>query len=186
MSVGEQKTKSAPPWKCEHGVYTGGLSGRSLYCSFCTPEGPPEDDSEVEPFAFWTCSACWRTKPIEQFPINPRTDEHAHACLDCAPPRKALNPNLSVAERKKEYGLRRRARHGDGDFTLEAWLQKCEQAGWLCSFCERALTVKTAICGRWIPASRGGTNDISNCSPSCKSCYGRFTASWRASKRLAA
>jgi hypothetical protein len=221
--------------KCPHGVYTGGLpTGRSLYCSSCTPEGPPEDDSESGPVAFQTCSACWRTKRIEEFPVDPRTGEPYENCLDCTPHPRVLNPKPPEAgrcrvcgteieppaglctsceqlqsladckvpagnrqarldlrhirthqwpkqnpERRKEHGLRRRDRYGTGDFTLEAWLEKLQRAGWLCTFCERGLTFETAVCVRWIPASLGGRNDIDNCTPACARCQSIRAASFR-------
>lgn len=178
---------AAPPWKCEHGVYTAGdPTGRSPYCSFCTPEGPREDD-ELEPRAFQTCGTCWKTLAIEEFPLDPRTGTPARNCLACAPPKRVQDPTLPVAERKKEYGLRRRARHGDGDFTMAAWIEKVAGAGWCCTFCECSLTSETLICARWIPRSHGGRNDISSCMPACKRCAGIFTASRRGhSQRLAA
>src|SRR5258708_14565773 len=105
MATAPQGVSEAPGWKCERGVYTGGLSGRSLYCSFCTPEGPPEDDSEAEPLAFWTCSACWKTKPIAEFPADPQTGAPYSNCAACSSPRV---PNPNHDDRRKEYSLRRR------------------------------------------------------------------------------
>ena len=163
---------SAPLWKCEHGIYTGGLSGRSLYCSFCTPEGPPEGDSEVEPFAFWTCSACWKTKPIEQFPTDPRTGAPYPNCAACSNPRV---PNPNREDRSKEYSLRRR-RHGMGNFTMAAWIEKLDRLGWMCNFCGRPLTIETVVCLRRVPASLGGANDIENCTPCCARCQRKEAA----------
>ena len=89
-------------------------------------------------------------------------------------------------ERKKEHGMTRRDRYGTGNFTLSAWLERLDYAGGVCAFCECPVTLETAVCGRWIPASRGGSNDIENCFPACKRCHGRFAASSRWHADLAA
>lgn len=170
-----ERSVSAPPWKCPHGAYS--PTGRAEYCLSCTPEGPPEDDNEAEAFAFRfrTCSACWKTKPIEEFHANPRTGAPYQNCLECPGPRV---PNPNHEDRRKEYGLRRR-RYGTGDFTLAAWIEKLGLAGWVCTFCERPLTFETAVCTRWIPASLGGANDIENCTPACARCQAIRAASFR-------
>ena len=161
----------APPWKCPHEVYS--PTGRAEYCLSCTPEGPPdEDDSEAATFAFWTCARCWKTKPIEQFPTDPRTGAPYPNCAACSSPRV---PNPNREDRTKQYSLRRR-RHGIGNFTMAAWIEKLSQAGWLCTFCECPLTTEAAVCARWIP---GGPNDIENCTPACARCQRMRAASFR-------
>jgi len=173
--LSNENAGAAPPWKCVHGIYTAGdPTGRAPYCSWCTPEGPPEGD-ELEPRTFQTCVTCWKTLAIEEFQTD--AGEHSQTCADCAP-----HPRVPHSQQGPQHGkerfLRRRDRYKPGDFTMEAWLQKCERAGWVCP-CGAALTPDTVICARRIPGSRGGTNDIENCFPACTSCHRKSAASSR-------
>lgn len=55
-----------------------------------------------------------------------------------------------------------------GDYTLEEWKELCDQYGNRCLACgttDELLTVDHVL-----PVSMGGTNDISNLQPLCKSC----------------
>lgn len=80
---------------------------------------------------------------------------------------RAANP-----EKKAHLENRRRARKAGngGSHTLAERLEKFAQLGNVCYYCgaSKPLTVDHAV-----PLSRGGTDDISNVLPACRSCNSR-------------
>lgn len=73
-----------------------------------------------------------------------------------------------IIARNMEIGHRRRAQKEKGEsFTSKEWADLCARYGNICLCCGevKALTVDHVI-----PLSKGGTNDISNIQPLCKSC----------------
>jgi len=64
---------------------------------------------------------------------------------------------------------RRRARESGaaGDFTAEAWIQLKQRARYQCLCCRKK---KKLTIDHVVPLSKGGTNDISNIQPLCRSC----------------
>jgi hypothetical protein len=151
-----------PAWKCRHGIYLGGSPDhRALYCTLCRESDEPfAGDGKVELGRHRTCQRCCQTKSVDQFPETGITG----TCLECSPRPRAIDS----PERRRERSLIRRDR--SGNLTLDAWYQKIEAAGRLCTFCECPLTPATAICVRWIPLKQGGKNDLENCTPSCQRC----------------
>ena len=49
----------------------------------------------------------------------------------------------------------------------------CERLGWICVGCGRTLTKETAVRDHIVALAKGGSNDISNIQPLCKSCNSR-------------
>lgn len=75
-------------------------------------------------------------------------------------------------EKKRHLENKRRAKKASngGSHTLEELIEKFERMGNVCFYCGegRPLTIDHDI-----PLSRGGTDDISNILPSCRSCNSR-------------
>lgn len=68
---------------------------------------------------------------------------------------------------------RRRARiaEADGDFTAEQWIELCARYEYVCLCCER--TGAKLEADHIVPIARGGSNDINNIQPLCRSCNAR-------------
>ena len=60
-----------------------------------------------------------------------------------------------------------------GNVTMEEFWAKCETLNWRCLYCDCLLTPKTATMDHVIPLSGGGSGDISNIVPACRSCNAR-------------
>ncbi len=74
----------------------------------------------------------------------------------------------------KDAELRRvRKIDGGGSFTVQEWLDKCKEFGDQCLKCHRKEPEVTICADHIIPISRGGSNDISNIQPLCRSCNAR-------------
>lgn len=57
-----------------------------------------------------------------------------------------------------------------GTCTPEQWIARCELYGWLCAYCLKALTAKTAEIEHVIPVAKRGTGWPANLVPACRSC----------------
>lgn len=68
---------------------------------------------------------------------------------------------------------RRRAREKGalGSFTAQQWHDLQAEYCWCCAYC--GLPTKKLTVDHVIPLSKGGSNDISNLKPACKSCNSR-------------
>lgn len=55
----------------------------------------------------------------------------------------------------------------EGDYTTEQWIALCEQYGNVCLCCGKA---KKLTVDHVVPLSQGGSNDIGNIQPLCRSC----------------
>lgn len=60
-----------------------------------------------------------------------------------------------------------------GCLDLPAFYAKCETLEWHCQICGKVLTKETVTIDHIIPVSKGGTNDIENLQPMCRSCNSR-------------
>lgn len=71
-----------------------------------------------------------------------------------------------------QYAHERRARQtgAGGTHTLQEWLDKCALLGNVCIYCGEARPLER---DHQIPISRGGSNDITNIVPACRSCNRR-------------
>lgn len=78
-------------------------------------------------------------------------------------------------EKVRQWVNQRRAvlLQAPGRVTIGGFWEKCEQLGWLCSYCPVILTKKTATMDYVIPLSGGGSNDIVNIVPACRPCNAR-------------
>lgn len=59
------------------------------------------------------------------------------------------------------------ARSNGGSHTTQEWLKKCGLFAFCCAYCGEKKPLQR---DHKIPVSRGGTNDIANILPACKSC----------------
>jgi 5-methylcytosine-specific restriction endonuclease McrA len=59
----------------------------------------------------------------------------------------------------------------EGTFTVDEWLQVLEDFDYCCAYCGVQLDAPTM--DHVVPLSKGGTNDIDNIVPACKSCNSR-------------
>lgn len=75
-------------------------------------------------------------------------------------------------EKYRLYTLNRRAllEKAEGSFSKEEWLKKLEELNYLCCYCKRKLTIKTATKDHEKPLSKGGSNWIINIVPACHQC----------------
>ena len=81
------------------------------------------------------------------------------------------NPDRSRMHDKAKVAKRRAAKLGSsGSFSGDEFVQLCIDRRWECTYCGCELTTKTATADHIIPLSRGGSNDIGNIAPSCRSC----------------
>ncbi len=78
-------------------------------------------------------------------------------------------------ERVREWVNTRRGllANAGGRVTLDEFWTKCDLLEWLCQYCSCVLTKKTATMDHVTPLSRGGSNDIDNIVPACRSCNAR-------------
>src|ERR1017187_9238844 len=89
--------------------------------------------------------------------------------------RRSLAKNLNAAAIASAYVSRRRARKAGngGSHTGSEWITLCWFESWQCVYCARVLDAKTATRDHKIPITRGGSDDISNITVSCKPCNSR-------------
>ena len=69
---------------------------------------------------------------------------------------------------RKSHCRRKNVKSNGGDYSVQEWLDLCSRYGNKCLCCGRddvALTVDHVV-----PLSKGGSNDIANIQPLCKSC----------------
>lgn len=62
---------------------------------------------------------------------------------------------------------RARLMRAEGSYTLTQWIEKCELFAWCCAYCGETRTLGP---DHKVPLSRGGSNDITNIVPACRSC----------------
>lgn len=77
-----------------------------------------------------------------------------------------------LREKQKNWNKVRcyRLRGASGKHTLEQWEQMKAECGYRCKHCKRCEPDITLTRDHIIPISKGGTNDIANIQPLCKSC----------------
>jgi len=99
----------------------------------------------------------WDANPEKQLEYSRRwRKEH--------PLRSRVFDRVKAAKRRAE-----KAGNG-GDYTVQEFLDLCEQYNWKCAYCGCDLTLETATGDHMIPLSSGGSSDISNIAPACRSC----------------
>lgn len=78
-------------------------------------------------------------------------------------------------ERIKEYYHRRRARKlgNGGDYTAQQWADLCTLYDYRCLCCGRQEPEIALTVDHIVPLALGGSNDIDNIQPLCKSCNSR-------------
>lgn len=131
------------------------------------------------------CQRCKKVKPAVEFYGNrANLDGLTDWCKQCEaqqdqearklyPEREhARDHRLFVAhpETYRAAGRRRRARLAQvqGEFTPSEFEELCEAIGYRCPSCRLEYPILTA--DHVVPLSEGGSNDISNIQPLCRSC----------------
>jgi 5-methylcytosine-specific restriction endonuclease McrA len=90
---------------------------------------------------------------------------------------RAANPET---KKLAHHARRARLRNAPGSHTVQQWLALIEQFGGACGYC--GLTIPLLRDHR-VPLSRGGSNDIDNIIPACRSCNARKHAKTEAEFR---
>lgn len=140
------------------------------------------------------CTKCGETKPIEEFYwLNAAKGRRHSRCTACfAAYREEHRDGIAAHMRRwrkanldkgREHARRRRAlKNGaDGEHTDAEFMEKVEARDWICPECGERMTMpergridgsKPADLTRdhIVPLSRGGSDDISNIRPLCRSC----------------
>ncbi len=120
---------------------------------------------QVEPLLYKTCAHCGKRKDRDEFLDAPilRCDflGQGHKCRDCT---RAERLRAAASD----SGLRRaREAYAPGEHSNEEWNALLQRLGRRCLRCDAEDDItKDHI----VPLSRGGTNDIENLQPLCRSC----------------
>lgn len=72
--------------------------------------------------------------------------------------------------RRKSESKRRSLIKNNGDFTLEEWNKKKQEYNNCCACCKVSSDISKLTVDHIVPVSIGGSNDISNIQPLCRSC----------------
>ncbi len=142
------------------------LSSRCRDCRAAATKAYREQNRERLPAP----QRAWNARNAER--LKPYRAEHyqAHQELRRAQERAryaqeyAANPEKYIA---KFHERRSRLLSNGGSYTPEEWEALCARYGSICLLCRRK--VKLTV-DHIVPISRGGTNDIDNLQPMCRSC----------------
>lgn len=104
--------------------------------------------------------------------------------LDCARQYRLNHPEAKIKKREYEKAHpefkrisenRRRSRkyEADGSHTKDEFFALCETLDWKCTYCGESLSKKTVSEDHKIPLSKGGSDYITNITPSCRICNSR-------------
>lgn len=111
----------------------------------------------------------WAQQLVKDLPERRIRVNREHIKYD---PELARVVALKRAEKRRQISIRRRAnfRKASGSFTREQWLELVKQYDHRCAYCheQKPLTVDHVKA-----LSRGGSNDIGNIVPACRSCNSR-------------
>ena len=77
------------------------------------------------------------------------------------------NPDKAILQNQRR---RARKRNAEGYFTLSEWQTLKAQYNWTCQICKKSEPEIKLTIDHIIPLSRGGSNNIENIQPLCKSC----------------
>jgi 5-methylcytosine-specific restriction endonuclease McrA len=103
------------------------------------------------------------------WPKAPRTDEQQAAANRARDHKYYLT--LTDAEKSTRHAIRRARVYGNGGkHTAAEWSAMCAWFGPACLCCKK---VRKLTADHVIPLASGGTNDIDNLQPLCKSCNSR-------------
>jgi len=83
---------------------------------------------------------------------------------------RRANLEKDAAKSRRHYAKKRGA---TGSHTLEEFLEVCEQYSWRCFYCGCQLDRSTVTEDHVVPVSEGGTDNIDNIVPACRSCNSR-------------
>lgn len=114
-----------------------------------------------------------RERRKEQYHRNPDAVKARAKAWALAHPERAKERHrrwiAANRDRHSDTQARRRAqkRGNGGSHTYAEWLEKCAMFANLCAYCGEA---KLLTRDHKVPLSRGGTDDITNIVPACKSC----------------
>jgi len=87
---------------------------------------------------------------------------------------RADNPERSKMHDKAKRAKRVAEKKGNGgSFSADEFMALFEAAGWECAYCGCALDSDSVTADHIIPLSRGGSSDIDNIAPACRSCNSR-------------
>lgn len=108
----------------------------------------------------------WRTAHPEEHNADTRVDYANHRELRLAQS-SAYHKEHPEVGRARVQNYRARKLAAEGAFTPAEWLVLVEQYGGRCAYCGARDPLEA---DHRVPLSRGGTNDISNILPACRSC----------------
>jgi 5-methylcytosine-specific restriction endonuclease McrA len=141
---------------------------KSAYKNYLFKKSRQNKERPVDKMGVKFCQTCRNTLPKAEFHRNSaQHDGLQRSCRIC----------MSGINHARRAGLRQ------ASFDRNSWLQLCSEYRWCCFYCfeQKLLTLE-----HFIPLCLGGSNDLQNLVPACRSCnsskQGLDACQWVATK----